>query len=145
MKATRRFSFIILMAVNLVLILHAVLPHHHHLETVCFSESHCTTAAADNHDADCSDADEHRHDHDRSQTTCNLKTAFLMPHTSELNALQHIKELQKQNLVGISGDSPASIHKLDVNIQAASVPPVNLLLRFANTSRGLRGPPASLA
>lgn len=61
----------ILMLANLILLAHAVVPHHHHNKLICFKYSHCTHD--DLNDEHGTNQDGHRHDGENSHDDCVLK------------------------------------------------------------------------
>lgn len=69
------FGFILL--ANIMLLVHAIVPHHHHMGIVCFTQNH-------SHEVCCSDA-QHEHNstsndsHSEESECCILKQNFLIP------------------------------------------------------------------
>lgn len=61
----------ILMLANLILLAHAVVPHHHHNKLICFKYSHCTHD--DLNDEHGKNQDGHRHDGENNHDDCVLK------------------------------------------------------------------------
>jgi hypothetical protein len=72
-KKVTAYSFIIL--ANIVLMAHAVLPHHHHQRVVCVESSHCQNDN-DTHNHNTPE-DTHQHDGNTS-TNCILKQAVIV-------------------------------------------------------------------
>lgn len=72
-KRIAAISFILL--ANLVLLAHAVIPHHHHEAEVCFVNSHCESDHESDKDHD------HHHDHEGSNDydSCLLKEIVTLP------------------------------------------------------------------
>jgi hypothetical protein len=69
-------TFFILLA-NIILLAHAVFPHHHHELQVCINISHChhTEQDSSTHPADCN----HEHDSSSPVTNCILKQLVVVP------------------------------------------------------------------
>lgn len=72
-KKLTAFSFILI--ANLVLLAHAVLPHHHHEQQVCIERTHCVEDVTIH---SLNSTDNHQHDGSDS-TTCVLKQAVIIP------------------------------------------------------------------
>ncbi|MDP3445042.1 MAG: hypothetical protein Q8T08_19450 [Ignavibacteria bacterium] len=72
MKKITAFVFILL--ANIILLVHAVVPHHHHQEMVCLESNHCQSG----HTHDDS-ADTHNHDQNNTAESCALKVVFALP------------------------------------------------------------------
>jgi hypothetical protein len=75
MRKTTAIVFILL--ANIVLMAHAVLPHHHHELQVCLNLSHCHHPEQNSpkHPADCN----HEHDSGSPVTNCILKQLVIVP------------------------------------------------------------------
>jgi hypothetical protein len=72
-KNLTAYRFIIV--ANIVLMAHAVLPHHHHQSVVCVESSHCR----DNNNAHNHNSPEDNHQHDgNTSTNCILKQAVIV-------------------------------------------------------------------
>jgi len=70
-------AFIFLVIVNLILLTHAVFPHHHHDSQVCLFDDHCSDDnVAHNHDTD-----KHGHEHDGNANNldCLLDEEVIIP------------------------------------------------------------------
>ncbi len=65
------------MLASIVLLAHAVVPHHHHESEVCFTKDHYQTDCGDHDD----DATGHKHGHDGESEVefCVLKTEIVIP------------------------------------------------------------------
>jgi len=73
-RRTTVFAF--LMLANLVLLAHAVVPHHHHNKQVCFKHSHCNhDGLADEHGTN---QDNHSHDGDNNHDNCVLREPIVV-------------------------------------------------------------------
>ena len=73
-------ALVFLIIVNMILLAHALFPHHHHNYQVCLVNSHCH----DDSKAHKHNADEHNHDHDGNNKTqnCLLKQVVIIPSNS---------------------------------------------------------------
>lgn len=67
------YSFILI--ANLILLAHAVIPHHHHQSVVCVTETECHDDKHE-HDHDFS-AKEHQHDENENTSACILNQALI--------------------------------------------------------------------
>lgn len=73
-------AFIFLVIVNIILLAHAVFPHHHHDSQVCLFDDHCSDdKIAHNHDTD-----KHGHEHDGNESAldCMLDNEVIIPSNS---------------------------------------------------------------
>jgi hypothetical protein len=74
-KRTTAYTFIIL--AGLLFLAHAVIPHHHHDNNICFVNKHCTN---DNlKDEHGTNGKSHSHDEDDNSDHCILKTPIVLP------------------------------------------------------------------
>lgn len=82
----RKFSFVFLFVANLIIVAHAVIPHHHHDKVVCIIDSYCGNGLeAHTHLAETPD---HNHDGSNNAENCSLKQLLVTP---------------PQNIRGVSG------------------------------------------
>lgn len=73
-KKLTAFGFILI--ANMVMLAHAVLPHHHHEQQVCIERKHCIDDATTH----THNSAEHNHQHDGTDNTaCALKQAVIIP------------------------------------------------------------------
>lgn len=72
----KKVALIFLIVANIILLAHAVLPHHHHDKVVCVESSHCQTADLGHKHS----AKAHSHQHDTENSNCCvLKQAVAIP------------------------------------------------------------------
>lgn len=71
----RTAIFFILLA-NIIILVHAVVPHHYHQMAICVNTSHCQS------DSNAHDHD-HEHDGEENSQSCVLKQAVFIPSTQE--------------------------------------------------------------
>ena len=79
---------------NIILLVHVVVPHHHHdLSTVCFLLSHC--AGNEETHKHASDSDCQQHDDENSREECPLKNVYVKLENSkffvDLNLDKHFQ------------------------------------------------------
>lgn len=140
MNTAKQISFFPLMAVTLVLILHAVLPHHHHSEAVCFTDSHCALPVEEPIGG-CTDAEEHQHHGTREIASCTIQPDFLMPDSYGNVDILVAKKLQKQHVLLVLDETQPPVYALKENhLGFADADP--MMWRFYLTACTLRGPPA---
>jgi len=70
----RYTAILIILLANTLILAHAVIPHHHHEDKICFTESHC-----DHEDHDNNKNHEHDHDSDNEHVFCLLKQIVGVP------------------------------------------------------------------
>lgn len=138
LKKLTAYSFILL--ANIVLLAHAVVPHHHHQSIACVESSHCQDDnIAHKHNAP---ADNHQHD-GSSSANCILKQAVIVPSNQGKNetdcvfcSLNHSLDLQF-TLPYTGNEAIIPIFSI-----VASIPDVSFSFSsYITTSLGLRAPP----
>ncbi len=70
----RTTAFIFILFANIILLAHAVIPHHYHQIKICVEASHCQDDGDEHKNA----ASEHEHDGDESSSSCVLKQADVL-------------------------------------------------------------------
>ena len=133
-------AYIIILTANIILMAHAVLPHHHHQLKFCIEGSHC-------HHHNVTDPLDRSHDHDGEDTSnCILKQLIIFPSTqikqeckctdlSDGHFLYH-----DWHAVEINDDLQSLAILEATEIEFPLLTPVNYLLIY--NSAGLRAPPA---
>lgn len=140
MMVSRRLSFILLMTVNLVVMLHAILPHHHHEEHVCFAESHCT-GHTDHHEDACTHSEQHQHHEHEDFESCTLNVTFLISDVKNQASDIDIQKIQRSFVIYVL-DNELKNHFSDrFAILQSNHFPDNLIKRMTSSTRILRGPP----
>jgi hypothetical protein len=131
------YSFIFL--ANLAILAHAVLPHHHHEQQVCFERAHCT----DDAEAFSHNSTEHNHQHDATDnTTCVLSQAVIIPlsQTKSISNCDHRSGTDNHDFFIISNFGYDDFQSYSET--KASAPEFHsFLISFVTTSLGLRAPP----
>jgi hypothetical protein len=75
-KMKRRITAIIfILLANIVLLAHAVIPHHYHEVKICLENTHCQN---DETHHQGTTEDEHEHDGDKSSRTCILNQSVIL-------------------------------------------------------------------
>jgi hypothetical protein len=73
----KRTAILFILLANIVLLVHAVVPHHHHKSLVCVESNHCQSDnSAHNHSTAAHD---HEHDGSAGTENCVLKQAVVIP------------------------------------------------------------------
>jgi len=134
--------FFLLLA-NIILLAHAVIPHHYHQEQVCIVNAHCQNdSKAHQHNASG-----HNHEHDGSEGTqnCVLKQAVAIPANSlkqEFKCLgcdDNHSPLVHLQAVLLSHEFNSFVPKI---ISIAQIPlKTSSHSCFVHSSLGLRAPP----
>lgn len=133
-------AIIFILLANIVLLAHAVFPHHHHNQQVCLSNSHCQHSDNDSstHPADCT----HEHGSENPVTTCTLKQLVIIP--ANQGKIEPVI-LYLENFTDCFILQPEysnalqSTELLRINPYPKDVP---LFQTFLDDSQGLRAPPA---
>ncbi len=137
----RIIAFIFLVIVNIILLAHAVFPHHHHNYQVCLLNSHCN----DDSKAHKHNTDEHNHDHDGNNKTqnCLLKQAVIIPSNSLKDQVKCTDYSRSNNnlqfILFYSETSSSTIYPVSIsNRKPVFKSEYSFLI---NHSLGLRAPP----
>lgn len=137
-KKLTAYSFILV--ANIVLLAHAVLPHHHHEQQVCIERTHCTSDTdAHVHNTDAKD---HQHDGNSNTTACVLKQAILIPSTQSrtLNNCDNCSDNHNHDFYILSNFGYVDLQPV---LQVVTYNPEfpSFFISFVTTSLGLRAPP----
>jgi len=133
-------TIIFILLANIILLAHAVFPHHHHGQMVCLNFSHCYHAGNDSstYPADCG----HEHDSESPVSNCILKQLVVVPANQAriepaILYLENFSDcyiLQAGNLYELQ-----STELFRKNPYPKDVP---IFQSFLDYSQGLRAPPA---
>ena len=138
----RTAIFFILLA-NIILLAHAVIPHHYHQEQVCIVNEHCQNdSIAHNHNTS---GHNHQHDGDNNSESCALKQAVGIPANSVRQEFKwrgcddnHLEFVHFQAVL-FSSEFTSFVPQI---IQNAQIPLIlSSHFNFVSTSLGLRAPP----
>ena len=128
-----------LVLANVILLAHAVIPHHNHAEIICFNLSHCHTDKEDASDRSC---DSHQHDSD-TDSNCILKQVVLLPNNLSKEVPENIC-INQENQPDFAGILQESVHSIPIAVSYHPAKPFNFLACFIKPlsgSSGLRAPP----
>lgn len=138
----RTLVFTMLLIANLVLLVHAVVPHHHHDAKVCFSIAHCQSCGHDAHQ----EHDHHHHDQVPFQkddlACCQLKDEMVV--TVQKNQVR-LEPLEIP--FSVCGCFAVVPHQHDVYILPTGLPfrhkpfLISFLNPLCSLTNGLRAPP----
>ncbi len=139
-KKFSAFSFILL--ANIILLAHAVIPHHHHDSVICIKQNHCQDDRIPyNHNVT-----EHNHQHDgnKNSTSCILKQSVVVP-TSQGRQLKSCDNYSGNHNPDYYTQSHFGISDLQADSKVVAYYPVQAfyLLLFVTSALGLRAPPLS--
>lgn len=138
---TKKTAFIFLFSAILILLAHAVIPHHHHSLEVCFADSHCHDAD-ENHEHSKPDCD---HNDTKNDDCCVLNQVVLLP----ANSMRHEFNCAICNDFNPPYDgTPTILSYTDFSVGSLSNKakvPIPLIesayIQFVVLSSGLRAPP----
>ncbi len=131
-KKITAYSFILL--ANIVLLAHAVLPHHHHEQQVCIERTHCasdTDAHVHNNDAK-----DHQHDGNTNSTACVLKQAVLIPSAQG----RILNNCDNHDFYILSNFGYVDLQPISEDVTYIPEFP-SFFISFVTASLGLRAPP----
>ena len=134
--------FFLLLA-NLVLLAHAVIPHHHHNSQVCITNSYSNSKSeAENN---CSSDHKHKHEGNKNTESCILKQIVVVPSN---NIKQEFKYFEYKDIHFQFNDFQSIIYYseletfvkiLRTNTEAPLIP--SFYTQYLNSGLGLRAPP----
>lgn len=133
--------FFILLA-NIVLLVHSVVPHHHHKAEVCIDNSHCESEA-DNHNYSC---EENNHEHDSSNNNeyCILKQLVVTKSNFSKRTSLYSENNVNPPQFNFFQDILLSAEKESLVPLGIKTQPPQFITYYSflvNTSLSLRGPP----
>ena len=132
-------AYSLILIANIVLLAHAVLPHHHHEQLVCIEQTHCTNDAI-SHSQTASD---NHHQHDGAHlATCILKQAIIIS-TSQarlLNNCDNCSDNHNHDFFILSYFGLETLQPITVTV--STVPEFTFTFSsYITSSLGLRAPP----
>ncbi|MGV8112681.1 MAG: DUF6769 family protein [Lentimicrobium sp.] len=136
-KKLTAFSFILL--ANIILLAHAVFPHHHHEQLVCIERTHCVDDATPH----TQKSPEHNHQHDGADnTTCVINQAVIISSSQArfVNNCDNCSDNHNHDFYNLSNFG--YIDLLPVSEVITYIPEFSsFLISYVTTSLGLRAPP----
>lgn len=133
-KKITAYSFILL--ANIVLLAHAVLPHHHHEQQVCIERTHCASDTETH--VHNNDAKDHQHDGNANSTACVLKQAILIP-SAQIRILNNCDN-HNHDFYILSNFGHVDLQPVSEVVTCNPEFP-SFFISFVTTSLGLRAPP----
>lgn len=136
-KKLTAYSFILI--ANLVLLAHAVLPHHHHEQQVCIEQTHCDS----DQDAHIHNTPAQDHQHDGTDnTTCVLKQAVIVPSSQakSVNSRDNCSDNHNHDFYILSNFGHVDLQPVSEVVTCNPEFP-SFFISFVTTSLGLRAPP----
>lgn len=133
-------AFSLIFLANIVLLAHAVFPHHHHEQQVCIERTHCTSdTEAHVHNTFAKD---HQHDENANSTVCVLKQAFLIPSAQNrnLNNCDNCLDNHNHDFYILSNFGYVDLQPVSEVVTCNPKFP-SFFISFVTTSLGLRAPP----
>jgi len=141
-KRTAAVTFLFL--AGILFLAHAVVPHHHHGNLICFAKSHCEN---DGTEGDCeNNPGNHHHDGGNGSGHCFLKDPVIVSSGQHAAGLKYMEKKCTQSgddhLQNILQVNVANIPAPDLQ-NSFSPPPVKYFFNsLSSGSFGLRAPPA---
>jgi len=137
-KKLTAYSFLII--ANIILLAHAVIPHHHHESVVCVEQKHCQDdAIPHNHNVA-----EHNHQHDgnKNSTSCILKQSFVVPTSQgkQLKSCDNCSDNHNHDFYTLSNIGYCDLQPVS-NVVTYYPVHSSYLLSFVTSTLGLRAPP----
>ena len=140
----RKFALAFLFLANLIIVAHAVIPHHHHERIVCIISEHCSNDAEAH--AHLAEAPHHSHDGNNNAENCTLKQLLVTPPHNSRGVSGLIANDQNNNSFPefvTTLERPGIISSLlSQRISNREFPDIQLRsIRWITSSHGLRAPP----
>ena len=133
----------ILVLVNILLLAHTIIPHHHHQTQVCLQNSHCQDDGIahkhSNHEP------QHEHDGKNNSDNCILKQAIVLPGNQvkqefkNLNNADYHSHFNDYQFILLNTDKAVIIAFFSLNTADFSF--TTPFSDFVSSSLGLRAPP----
>ena len=140
----RIVCFTVLWLSNIILLLHAAVPHHYHEDTgICFV-SHCKDSKETHRHENC-DLQNHRHEGNHSQDVCNVENAYFRANdNTKCECCPYVNckcEQWQYELI----DNYFDAQYFDYSVETALQPELYSFFfhsEYISQSLGLRAPPA---
>lgn len=133
-------AYSLIFIANIVLLVHAVVPHHHHEQQVCIKPTHCSSDTETHiHNTDAKD---HQHDGNSNSTSCVLKQAVLIPSAQSriLNNCDNCSDDHNHDYYILSTFGHVDLQPISEDVTYIPEFP-SFFISFVTTSLGLRAPP----
>jgi len=137
-KKITAYSFLIL--ANIILLAHAVIPHHHHESVVCVEQKHCQDDEIPLHHNNSEH--EHQHDGNENSNCCILKQYVVTPsfQGKQLRSCDNCSDNHNHDYYTLSNIGYCDLQPVS---KVVTYYPVHssYLLSFVTSTLGLRAPP----
>lgn len=128
---------------NIILLAHAVIPHHHHESVICIEQKHCQNDTKQ-HKHNVTEHD-HQHNDNKNSTTCILKQSFVVPTSQGKYLKTGINYLYNPNHdCFLSSNFGYSDLQAVLKIAFCFPERSSSILSFVTSSLGLRAPPSNV-
>ena len=132
-------AILFVLLANIILLAHAVLPHHYHEKLVCIESTHCAEDAT-NHSQN---SVEHNHQHDGNDNiTCILNQAvFILPTQGQIfNDCENCNDTHNHDFCITKAFEYQHFQALPTTVRV--VPKnISFFTSFVSSTSGLRAPP----
>ncbi|MDX9880527.1 MAG: hypothetical protein RBS73_00580 [Prolixibacteraceae bacterium] len=133
-------AYSLILVANIVLLAHAVIPHHHHQSVICIEQKHCHDDTSTHEHSNAKPS--HQDDGNKNSTSCVLKQSFLVPPSQG----KHLKSYNN------CSDNYNHDYYLLSNIEYSDLQPIfnvvsyfplhsSYIISFVTSALGLRAPP----
>lgn len=130
-------AYSLIFLANIVLLAHAVLPHHHHKQQVCIEQTHCAGDAISHSHSTTG----HNHQHDETNSeACILKQAVIIP-TSQARLLNNCDNCSDNHNHDFFIPSYFGLETLQPITVTVSTVSEFTFSSYITSSLGLRAPP----
>jgi hypothetical protein len=138
-KAAVAFLFI----AGILFLAHAVVPHHHHGNLICFAKSHCTDECPSGNRE--SSPDDHHHDNDGCEDHCVLKDPAVVSSTQNSAGLKifekKVSQSGTEDLLYCLNPENADQPVPRLNFKSLHPKAAFVYTSLSSPSSGLRAPP----
>ncbi len=127
--------------VTLLMLVTAILPHHHHRDDVCFTESHCKDEISHPVPVECSSSAEHQHHSEGNHDNCKVQHVFLLPDLKSSPCNEDLAKMLRNVIASI----PVVLNETSILDRipgsTKSPPPQRVCSGHAGNPVSLRAPP----
>lgn len=138
-KKFTAFSFLII--ANIILLAHAIIPHHHHQKQVCLESKHCGNHTLTHNNG--YDHDNHQHDSNNNPISCFLSQLVIVPtnRAYQICQCQHSDDHHSHEFQNIIYSYNPGVNNPITKYRIIVPEIIPLYNSFVCSSSGLRGPP----
>lgn len=142
----RRTAFIMILLASMAMFVHAVVPHHHHKDTVCISSFHSFWDYSCECQCECC-GDNQEHHHTKGTDNCTARALFVTPVEDKSNDDYFFTEIVKIVFTAVVPVNDILAEQIFLYEKEVLYRPYLVIPYFSSgfSVAGLRAPPVSIA